>query len=508
MRPVWIKLVIAGFINGLLCLGLWKLSLQFNWGEGHAERPILEYLLLYLTLFAVYAWAVRLVLRSPPDPRLVWIVLGLGLCMRAALIPSQPIQEDDVYRYLWDGKVSGNGINPYKYAPEQVTYFKQFMIRQPERFARTYDADSVRELEQLAALKWENERALVYMERINHPHLPTLYPPLAQAVFRAVYHLAPDSIPAMRLAFGLFDLMTVGFLILLLKRLGMNPAWSLIWFWSPLVLKETYNSTHLDVIGIACLTGSLYFLSSRRFAAACGSLALGVLGKLYPLILFPFYLKEAWRHLRARGNGPAGRVIGCLAVFFGVLALGYLPFVEPGTNPFGSLKTFSTFWQSNDSLFALLVWVFREGMGIEASGPVGWSYDLPSLLAKISAALLFGGVWTAFLLRPTPGPAAGEAPALPLLRRLFILMALVFLLSPVANPWYLCWVLPFLCLFPMRSWLLLTGLVGLYYLEFYFDYQEMPEYKTWIPWLEYLPFYIGLFWETRKKLFAILRPGA
>jgi len=89
-------------------------------------------------------------------------------------------------------------------------------------------------------------------------------------------------------------------------------------------------------------------------------------------------------------------------------------------------------------------------------------------------------------------------PALSVLRDIFIIMALVFLLSPVQNPWYLCWVLPFLCIFPWRSWILLTGLVGLYYLEFYFDYQDMRQYISWIPWFEYTPFYLLLGWEFMK----------
>ena len=85
------------------------------------------------------------------------------------------------------------------------------------------------------------------------------------------------------------------------------------------------------------------------------------------------------------------------------------------------------------------------------------------------------------------------------IRGLFWVMALVFLLSPVQNPWYLCWVVPFLCIFPERSWITLTGLVGLYYLDFYFDYQELSEFSLWIPWVEYVPFYFLLALELHKN---------
>ena len=78
-------------------------------------------------------------------------------------------------------------------------------------------------------------------------------------------------------------------------------------------------------------------------------------------------------------------------------------------------------------------------------------------------------------------------------------MALVFLLSPIQNPWYLSWVVPFLCLFPSRAWILLTGLVGLYYIDFYFDYQEIQSWTQWTPWFEYLPFYLLLLWDLCNK---------
>ena len=80
-------------------------------------------------------------------------------------------------------------------------------------------------------------------------------------------------------------------------------------------------------------------------------------------------------------------------------------------------------------------------------------------------------------------------------------MGLVFLLSPVQNPWYLGWMVPFLCYFPRNSWVLLTGLVGLYYLDFYFDYQNMKQFNPWIVWVEYPPFYLLL----AKEVFATRR---
>jgi len=87
-------------------------------------------------------------------------------------------------------------------------------------------------------------------------------------------------------------------------------------------------------------------------------------------------------------------------------------------------------------------------------------------------------------------------------------MGLVFLLSPVQNPWYLCWTVPFLCFFPWRSWMLLTGLMGMYYLDFYFDYQDIGQYSAWIPLFEYTPFYIYFAYEWRARKLAQIQAPA
>ncbi len=496
MRPYHIKLLMSGFLSILFYLGMTYLSKEFNWGEGYVRRPIVEYLLLYGCLFVLYSFSVYWTLKAKADSRSLIIIFVLGLAFRAILIPSHQIQEDDIYRYLWDGKTFGNQINPYKYSPDQVTYFKQFMIREPSKFRSTYNTSSIRELERLATMKWESERSLVFMERINHPALPTIYPPMAQYVFGIIYHMQPDSITAMRLGFLMFDLMAAVFILLTLGALGKKKTLVLIYFWSPLIIKETFNSTHLDIIGIGFLTGAIYFLVKSRFIAANFFLALSVLGKLYPAVLFPFFIREQWR--RSRNN--TFKFVTCTVVFVGTIGLCYLPFLDIGTQVFSSLKSFSTYWQSNDSIFAILVWFYRDVAGIAPRGPIGLSYDEPSLWAKGTVAVILVGVWSFLLIQKAPPEERKEEhPALDGLRHLFIIMALIFLLSPVQNPWYLSWVIPFLCFFPGRSWLLLTGLMGLYYLEFYFDYQDMQEYMGWIPWVEYLPYYLLLGWEWMRR---------
>jgi hypothetical protein len=152
------------------------------------------------------------------------------------------------------------------------------------------------------------------------------------------------------------------------------------------------------------------------------------------------------------------------------------------------------YWQSNDSLFALLLYFLKDiiELGVDAEIPV---FGNSMILGKSIMALVVLGSVATLLIKNIPDADSTEE----WVRNLFIVMTLVFLISPVQNPWYLCWVIPFLCLFHSRSLILLTGLVGLYYLDFYFDYQDLTQYSVWIAWFEYTPFYLYLIWELKRS---------
>jgi hypothetical protein len=483
-----------GIASTVLYLALTAISRQFNWGGGYSDRPILTYIVIYAVLFFLYALACKFVLQKPDSPNALWGIVILGLVFRGVIFPANQIQEDDVYRYLWDGKVFAHGINPFKYAPEETNHYLDFKIKDAEGFMARYTQEEREELDLLNSLKWESEAALTTLERVNHADVPTIYPPMAQFIFRGVATLKPDSILAMRLAFLIFDLAALYFIVQILGTLGKNKNLCLIYFWSPLVIKETYNSTHLDILGIAFLCAAIHYLILHRHILANLMLAFGVLVKFYPVILLPFFLERAAQKNKL-SNKPVWTTSFYLLLMFGaVTALCYLPFLSSGLKTFEGLKTYSTYWQSNDSLFSLLVYFFGDVLNLQAIEQTFFSNDLPTFLSKATVALVLSGTIAYLLFRKSFLEKSNEQ----LLFYFFILMSGVFLLSPVQNPWYLSWVVPFLCLFPWRSWILLTGLMGLYYMDFYFDYQDIGQYSKWIPWFEYTPFYLLFFYELWK----------
>ena len=198
---------LTGATSLLLYTFLTQLSHQFNWGEGYSERPLLSYLAVYFSLCALYGLTWFFVRKRPNDRRNFWTIIVFGLLFRAVILPSQQIQEDDVYRYLWDGKVFANGINPFEYAPSEVNDFKALRIQNPESYYETYVERNERELEQLDKLKWASPKSLKYLERVNHPDVSTIYPPMAQFVFRLAHQIKPDSIIVLRVGFLIFDIL-------------------------------------------------------------------------------------------------------------------------------------------------------------------------------------------------------------------------------------------------------------------------------------------------------------
>lgn len=437
----------AGIGSLLIYLEIFWLSRGFVYGQGHRNRPILFFLALYASAFLLYVIAIRVI------PFVFWrgrdlaFLLGFAVLFRGLLLFSNPIQEDDFYRYLWDGKVVASRLNPYGVAPSAVIAREE----NSRAYVEILDADPA---------------FVSILERINHPNVPTIYPPFAQGIFALTALAAPASLLGLRLVFLAFDLALICAILDILRHFNINRAYVLVYAWSPLVVKETINSAHYDVIPTFLLLGAVALLLRGKRIFAYVSLALAVLGKLYPLLLFPFFL---WRAKKIDGWPSVFRALGIVA---SVIVVGYMPFWSAGWELWQGTVTFAGHWQTNSLLFPLL------------STDVGNRW-----VANLAIAVVLS-VLAIFILRRS---ALEESRSF--LWSLLVMLSVLFLCSPVGDPWYFVWVVPFLCVFPLRSGILLSGLLGLYYLSFYLMYHKVPETFRWVIWLEYLPCYGLLLWE-------------
>lgn len=456
-------------------------------GESTRERmKILTFFWALLPAMVTYLVALHRVVRRFPagDRFAIRVTLGFAVAFRLVLAPFPPILETDLHRYLWDGAVLAHGANPYQFAPIEVTN-----ITSPKFRADYYEPHEVEELKHVEAIR-RHPRMAAHFERINHPTVPTIYPPASQVLFATAYILRAGSHEVYKLLVALVDLGIVGLLVLLLRRLERNPNWILLYAWSPLVLKEYANTGHHDVLAtffvalsVLVLTGegarvSLGRRTAPRDAVAGALLGMGALAKLYPIALAAVLL----RRLRVRG----------ILAFSLVLGLGYAPFVaHTGTGTFDSLSQFATHWEFNSSAYAafhqVLGWYVPERVPLPWMDALvtRWTGAAPpgplvlelKVLAKAGCGL--GMLVTALVLflfpLRTPHQVVGNVLAM---------LAAVFLLSPVSDPWYFGWLMPWITLLPAAHWLYLSLSMFLYYLYFW-SWDYLPNVRA----LEYYPFY-------------------
>lgn len=381
----------------ILFLGLLSelgyLSLYFIPNYHNSFFPFLGWITLE---FVLYFMAVGLLLKKGFSENLFVPILTLSLLFHLTLLPSQPIFEDDIYRYVWDGKMLVNGINPYRFSPDA-----------PELL-------SLRD-----ASIWPN---------INFKYIATIYPPVAEILFALAYRAGPDSLLAMKGMILVFNFLLIILLSILLKALGLNRNRVLLYAWNPLVMKEVGNSGHMDPLAACLLLGSFLMLARKRNFIATLLYALSILSKFYPLLLLPSYYKRVGRK-------------GMLALFILAGAF-YFPFyMGLGFHQlFHGLTAYGRYWMFNPGLFDLtraLLSFFTKN---------------PEIAAKAVHGLLLA-VSVLYLYRKDDASLSG------LLSVSFYLFGILVLLSPVVNTWYLICLLPFLSFFPSPPWLLFTYLV-------------------------------------------------
>lgn len=317
----------------------------------------------------VYLLAMREFFTTAEFPRRVVVV---GLILTAVwhfeFLRLPPGADDDVHRYVWEGRLQRLGYNPYLVVPSDPAVKE---LHTPET------------------------------RNLNNPDLPSPYPPGAQLFFRAVTAIH-ESTFAMKAAFVVCDFAIVFVLLDLLRCNQQGAHLVLTYAWNPLLAIEVAGSGHIDIVGALMVAVSAVALARRWRATAAVALGLAIAIKFLPIVLVPLY----WKRIRIRDAALAVVVVGFL----------YVPFLNHGRIPIGSLGTYVQSFRFNGPVFAALVQVAP-----------------PQLVAGVA---LLVGLATAIWSRSVAPEGAPGAFAWP--------MAAALLCAPAVFPWYLLWLLPFL----------------------------------------------------------------
>jgi alpha-1,6-mannosyltransferase len=434
----------------------------FYYDVPNKDMPTVIFLILFSIAFFIYFVISFGISKKKADRRTFIAIIFFACFFRIILLPGIPVHENDIYRYMWDGKVALSGTNPYAHAPQDAEI-------KPENKNRAKD---------FAKLKSLRDSNRAYFFRIGHRWVPTIYPPVAQAVFSLASFILQDSIFVLKSIFVIFDILAIFILSKLLRFFNKDPSLCVIYAWSPLVLKEVANSGHYDSVPICLLLLAIYLLLKGK-ASGSLSFALAAASKFFPILLLPLYRTM----IKKRYYVLIGVVLaGIYTPFFFWQNIGI-------RQVFKGLIIYSDKWAYNGSIFAVIASILNM-LQIQFLNNL--------FLPKVIVCLLFVISWVVLSLRKTSDEFS-------VLHNSFIIMALLFLLSPVADPWYFCWVIPFLCFFPYWSFIALSWLLIFSYLSFSRSFGSFSMEALELPILnmiQYVPFYILLAIEIiirRKK---------
>jgi Glycosyltransferase family 87 len=471
-RANWafVSLIVSSFLMVVL-LSILAASSLFS------PTPVSRLIALLIGAHAVYVLVVYFAWKARLSLCVGWPVVVAALLLRCIMLPAPEVFSDDINRYVWDGRVLAEGINPYQFAPDAP------------------------ELEFLRDTVWTG---------INHPTMRTIYPPLAEIIFAGLAIISPSTW-FFKLVSVLADVGVVCLVILLAGgsirkkshragnriRTGNAVFAGVAYGLNPLPIVETGMCGHLDSLAVLATLSAIYLIHRKRKVLASVLIALGCGIKLLPILILPSVAK---------------RLRFAVVVVPLLLGLLYLPFFSVGLATVETLDAFVRRWEGNAGLFALLktsietvigalsgvshcsemihiekldavatalqgtFFSLHKDGGFDPTAPGAFALQDIALAATklILGCVMFAAITIATIRRYDPSRAA-----------LFIFGTLV-VITPVLHPWYLLWVLPLSAVLRFWPFAVLAALSSLAYLPLdYWWSHGVWKLPNWVPWLEW-----------------------
>jgi alpha-1,6-mannosyltransferase len=376
------KLILIFFGGALLVLYRYGLTV-----EGAGTGRIVWFIRLALTQGLLYLGAAWIVWRARPNRLTLLVVVLFAALFRLSILFAPPLLSDDVYRYVWDGRVQAAGINPYRYIPSDET---------------------------LTLLRDES----IYPNINRRDFAPTIYPPLAEAIYFLSTRVS-ESVTWMKATMMGFEAVTIWALMALLASFGLPRQRALIYAWHPLIVWEFAGSGHIDAIAITFIALALLARRRQLDGAAGVALACATLVKFFPAILFPaLYRRWGWK---------------MPVLFVLVIAIAYVPYLSVGVEGvFGYLPGYMAEegMRSGERFFILA-----------AVRKVAGEANIPRAAFFIFVGLIVLGIAAWCVLKP-------KLNGIGYIVRAFALAAIFTILLSPRYAWYFAWLIPFLCFVP------------------------------------------------------------
>lgn len=333
---------------------------------------------LYFGLFAAYMVMCN-------EVRNIRTAAFIGVLTRCLAWLAMPTLSDDIYRFIWDGAVTLEGVNPY--------------LETPSLFIQNHSSEPFATLYPL----------------LNSADYFSVYPLVIQVISAFGALVANDIYLAtliIKLPILLAEIGTIWMLPRLMVQLNLNPKLSIWYFLNPLIIIELTGNAHFEGLMIFFALLAIKMMVLKKYKRGALALAMGVATKLIPLLLFPFL----WKALPKKARIPFTLVFvaACLALFAPLLNTTFI------THFLSSIDLYFRSFEFNASVY----YIVREiGNWLVGYNLIQWIG--PSLLLISALSLLF------FWWKQVPFQLNDA------LESSLFALSIYYLLATTVHPWYI-----------------------------------------------------------------------
>ena len=276
------------------------------------HQDITTYTVLLISSSVIYLMFTILLFKMDITDKYIFLLLTFFFLIKILFINTEPIGSDDYYRYIWDGKVQADGINPYQYAPNDST------------------------------LNHLNSELLP--AKVSYPTIKTIYFPVSQWLFCLSYWLTGENAIGLKIFYLLFELIILISLYFFLKRFSIETKYILIYASLPLITFQFFIDAHIDIVGVALMISSITFYFYNRKLLSYILLGLSVSVKPTGFLLIPFLFQN---EIDFKDK------IKSLFIPISVFVITFLPYIFTAT-PLGTLINYSVHWTFNGMIYNTL----------------------------------------------------------------------------------------------------------------------------------------------------------
>ncbi|NBG64806.1 hypothetical protein [Acidiluteibacter ferrifornacis] len=381
-------------------------------------------------------------------------ILWMAIAFRFIFIFSLPELSDDFYRFIWDGLLSVNEINPFLQKPTEV-------LQMTFAMERGFTSD--------------------FLNRLNSPEYYTVYPAFSQYLFMISAYIGDGnilgSVVILRIIIFAAEVGTIVLLSKLLYLINISRKAVLIYALNPLIIIELVGNVHVEAIMIFFLVAAFYQLQKGNWIYSAILMSLAICTKLIPLMLLPLLLPTIG--LKKSVKYYSVVLGGCLVLFY--------PFLSEATvlHIGNSVGLYFQNFEFNASLYFIL----REvGFWITSYNQIG---IIGPILSIISLGLI---LWISF-------KKLGGSFKIIFVKAILVL-SIYFAFATVVHPWYLSTLIVFAVFLKGNRFALIWS--ALVYLS-YFTYRDSNYHElVGLTLLSYLPVYYFFYRDVilDKKLKA------